>query len=267
MRIGGKIVGMFGLFKKSKKNETYPDLSWIGVDMHSHILPGIDDGSPDVGTSLELLAGLQELGLTQFICTPHIYAEIHPNDRASISAAQEQLNQALGTHAERGEIAQKGVLAAAEYMLDDHSKLLFEQANRGELELMTLPGRQVLVEMSYQFERRDLLDQLFQLQLGDYQPILAHPERYLYYHKRYAFYAQLKERGCKFQLNLLSLSGYYGPAVRKVAQNLVKEGMIEYVGTDLHHTKHLHALKELVGSVDLPAHFEGNTNKNIQLAY
>lgn len=257
---------MFGLFKKKKK-ENFPDLSWVGVDMHSHILPGIDDGSPDVGTSLELLAGLQELGLKQFICTPHIYAEIHPNDRATITTAQEQMNSALKTQSGMGELGQKGVLAAAEYMLDDYSKQSFDQASRGELELMSLPGRQVLVEMSYQFERRDLLDQLFQLQLVGYQPILAHPERYLYYHKKPATYRQLKERGCHFQLNLLSLSGYYGSSVRKVAQNLVKEGMIDYVGTDLHHTKHLHALKELVGSVDLPALFEGNTIKNIQLAY
>jgi len=257
---------MLNIFKKKKAKTS--DLGWLGVDMHSHLLPGIDDGSPDVETSLALIAGLQELGLRRFITTPHIYDEIFPNDRDSITQAQQRLNQALAHEqhaAAYGDLAQHGVQAAAEYMLDDDSVRKFEAALQGKEALMTLPGDQILVEMSYQFERKDILEQLFQLQLGGYKPILAHPERYLYYHSDPKAYSRIRERGCHLQLNILSLSGYYGEGVRKMAQNLVKEGMIDYIGTDLHHEKHLHALRQLLEKVDLEKLLQPCTLRNAQL--
>lgn len=258
---------MFSIYR-SKKPKHDSDLRWLEVDMHSHLLPGIDDGCPDTETSLECIAGLQEIGLSHFFTTPHIYSEIHPNDRDSIRAAQAKLNDAL--RADRSErfthLARRGVYAAAEYMLDDESARQFQAAASGEIELMALPGRQVLVEMSYQFERKDVLDQLFNLQLAGYTPILAHPERYVYYHDDPKAYARFRERGCKLQLNLLSLGGYYGEGVRKMAQNLVKEGMIAYVGTDLHHTKHLEALRQMLKQIDLQKLLKPNALLNAQLA-
>lgn len=242
---------MFSFFKpKSKKNY---NLSWLVGDMHSHLLPGIDDGSPDVETSKVLISGLQELGLERFIATPHIYAEIHPNDRQTISAAQEKLNRALSDHGGFGDLQIEG---GAEYMIDDSFLGYFKEDATSAP--MLLPNRQVLVEMSYQYERQDFYDQLFQLQLHDYTPILAHPERYVFYHNNLKEYQRIRERGCRFQLNILSLSGYYGDGVRRVAQQLVKEGMIDYVGTDLHHPKHLAAIQSFVTTQDVWHLLKGN---------
>lgn len=248
---------MISLFKpKSKKNY---NLSWLVGDMHSHLLPGIDDGSPDVETSKVLISGLQELGLERFIATPHIYAEIHPNDRRTITAAQQQLNQALAADGGFGALQ---IDAAAEYMIDDSFRGYFEEQQPSQQPHqhppMLLPQRQVLVEMSYQYERQDFYDQLFQLQLQGLTPVLAHPERYGYYHNEPKVYKRIKERGCRFQLNILSLSGYYGDGVRKMAQLLVKEGMIDYVGTDLHHPKHLAAIQTFVTTHDVQHMLKGN---------
>lgn len=244
---------MFGIFKKSKNY----DLSWLGVDMHSHLIPGIDDGCPDPETSIECITGLQELGLHTFLATPHIYSEIHPNTPETIRPAHQRLREALAA----GGMPAVRTAAAAEYMIDDAFAGYYAPGG----ELMTLPGRKVLIEMSYQFERKDLSEHIFQLQLHEYQPILAHPERYNYYHTSPQTYTRLKERGCRFQLNILSLSGYYGEPVRKMAQNLVREGMIDYIGTDLHHLKHLRAIQHFVRSNDLQKLLRDNPVRNSEL--
>lgn len=155
---------------------------------------------------------------------------------------------------------QVAVSAAAEYMIDDH----FQQEYTDKIPL-TLPGNQLLVEMSYQYERQDLYEHLFQLQLRGFKPILAHPERYTYYHDKLPTYKEIKDRGCLLQVNLLSLGGYYGEKVRKVAHYLVKEGMIDYVGTDLHHHKHLRAITEYVRGHDLQKLLKNNPIKNQEL--
>jgi tyrosine-protein phosphatase YwqE len=84
---------------------------------------------------------------------------------------------------------------------------------------------------------------IFRLNVQGYKPILAHPERYGYYHHDFNQYYRLKEMGCIFQVNLLSLSGYYGPIVKKVALRMIKENLISYIGTDLHHHNHVDAIK------------------------
>ena len=245
---------MISLFKKK---QTY-DLSWLGVDMHSHLIPEIDDGCPDTETSIACIDGLRELGLHSFFMTPHIYSEIHPNSPETILPAYQKLRQAM----DKAGMQNVKTAAAAEYMIDDAFAANYQQG----AEVMTLPERQVLIEMSYQFERQDLNEHLFQLQLHEYQPILAHPERYNYYHASPKTYTRLKERGCRFQLNLLSLSGYYGEPVRKMAQNLVKENMIDYIGTDLHHFRHLKALQSFVQNNDLQKILKGNVILNSGLA-
>lgn len=244
---------MLSIFKKPKRT----DLSWMGVDMHSHLLPGIDDGSPDVETSITCINGLRELGLHSFIATPHIYSEIHPNTPETIAPSYQKLRAALDANGH----ADVRLEAAAEYMIDDKFTSYYE----GEQKLLRITGEEVLIEMSYQFERKDILEQVFQLQLHGYQPILAHPERYIYYHATPKTYARLKERGCLFQVNLLSLSGYYGEPVRNVARQLVKEKMIDYVGTDLHHEKHLRYIEKFVTTVDVEKLLQGNVIRNLNL--
>ncbi len=244
---------MLSFFKKPKRT----DLSWMGVDMHSHLLPGIDDGSPDVETSITCINGLRELGIHSFIATPHIYSEIHPNTPETIASAYQKLRAALDAKGH----SDVRLEAAAEYMIDDKFTSYYE----GGQKLLRIKEEEVLIEMSYQFERKDIMEQLFQLQLQGYQPVLAHPERYNFYHETPKMYSRLKERGCYFQVNLLSLSGYYGESVRKMAQQLVKEKMIDYVGTDLHHEKHLKYIQKFVTSVDVEKLLQGNVIRNLLL--
>lgn len=210
----------------------------MGVDMHSHILPGIDDGSKDVRSSVAFIKGLSELGIEKFICTPHIFTEVYPNNKETIFPALEQLRAALQT-----EKIDVQVEAAAEYMMDLDFLELLKNDN-----ILPLHGRHVLVEMSYQVETRNVEQFIFDLNIKGYQPVLAHPERYIYYHNNFDKYRKMKDHGCIFQVNLLSLAGYYGKSVKQVALALLKERMIDIVGTDLHHMKHLEFVTKFVRS-------------------
>ena len=130
--------------------------------------------------------------------------------------------------------------AAAEYMLDEQfCKLLKER------DLLTIKEDNLLVEMSYFSAPVNLFEMLFDIQLAGYNPILAHPERYNFYHQKFDMYEKLKNAGCRFQINLLSLTGYYGPAVKKTAIKLIENNMIDFAGSDVHHEKHVSALQKL----------------------
>lgn len=230
---------MFSIFRK--KNNVAVDLSALGTDMHSHLLPGIDDGSPDDATSLELIKGLQQLGYQQFIATPHIMWGVHHNDAGSIGKAQEQLQQAL-----QGEQLGAPIRAAAEYFLDDH----FDELLRKDIPLLTIKDNWVLVEFSFVTTPMNVKETLFEMQIKGYQPILAHPERYNYLASRKQWYDELKEAGCYFQLNLLSLTSYYGKIPQELAQYLIKKKYIDLLGTDLHHQRHLDALRSSTSLMD-----------------
>jgi len=213
-------------------------LEWMGVDMHSHILPGIDDGSKDLNSSVDFIRGLGELGIEKFICTPHIFTEVYPNSKRTIFPVLEQLRSEL-----QSQSIDVQVEAAAEYMMDlDFVELLKND------DIMPLHGKHVLVEMSYQVETRNVEQFIFDLNIKGYQPVLAHPERYIYYHNNFEQYRKMKELGCILQVNMLSLAGYYGKAVKQIALSLLKEKLIDVVGTDLHHVKHLEYITKFVRS-------------------
>lgn len=226
------------IFKKKKQ---LADLGGISTDMHSHLLPGIDDGSPDVETSIALIRGLMELGYKKFITTPHIMWDIYQNTHETIKAAHTVLKEAL-----KKEKIKVHVRAAAEYFLDDHFDTLLES----ETPLLTIHDNMVLVEFSFVNAPFDLKEKLFALQVKGYQPVLAHPERYLYIRENKEFYDALKDAGCLFQLNLLSLSNYYGKASTDLANYLIKKNYIDLLGTDLHHERHLEALKYSGSTMD-----------------
>lgn len=239
-------MGFFSsLFGKNKKSSSasggLDKLSFIEVDMHNHLLPGIDDGSESVETSLFLAKGLSDLGIKRSISTPHIIQGVHPNTKATIAQAHNQLKDALLTQGSALE-----VLAAAEHMIDDGLQVLLR-----ENELCVMPGGYVLIEMSYLAESRSLFQTIFDIQSLGYKPILAHPERYGYYHQNPDMYKKIKDTGCLLQLNLLSVSRYYGVDVKNAAMNLMKLGMYDFVGTDMHHEKHLNALYDVVTKYSL----------------
>lgn len=224
-------------FKRSSASSI--DLSWLKTDLHSHLIPGIDDGSPDMETSLELIKGMVELGYKKIVTTPHILWEIYPNTADKIKAGSIELKKAVKSAGIDVEIN-----AAAEYFIDDH----FEQDLKNKLPLLTVGLKIVLVEFSMITAPMDLKDVLFEMQLQGYQPLIAHPERYIYLKHKKEFFDQLKNAGCFFQLNLLSLSGHYGSSVQELAEYLVKRNYYNFAGTDLHHARHLSALQKLSSS-------------------
>lgn len=223
---------MFSFFnKKPSSPVTYSDLA---VDMHSHLLPGIDDGATDLENSVQLIRGLEELGFKRFITTPHIFKDLYPNTNESIHGA----HQLLSAHLKNIQPATM-LSAAAEYYMDDYFGTLLET----NVPLLTFRQNRVLVEFSFVAPPVDYKEQLFQLQLKGYQPILAHPERYSYLAGRNKIFDELKDAGCLFQMNLLSLAGYYGKPIQELANFLLKKDYFDFVGTDLHHMRHLEALR------------------------
>ncbi|WP_303317663.1 CpsB/CapC family capsule biosynthesis tyrosine phosphatase [Flavivirga abyssicola] len=203
------------------------------VDIHNHILPGIDDGAKNVEESLCLIRKMTALGIKQFIPTPHIMQDFYPNTEETIGNAYHVLLEALDT-----EIT---LNPAAEYMLDSHFESLLETGH-----LFTLKGKYLLIEMSYFQAPINLEDLIFKIKTQGYTPVLAHPERYSFYHNNLEHYERLKQLGCFFQLNLLSLSNHYGKSVEKTADYLIEEQLIDFVGTDIHNENHIDKLSNLV---------------------
>lgn len=236
MSFSKKNSSMF-FFKRKKAPGL--DLSWIGTDMHAHLLPGIDDGAPDPATSIELVSGLVKRGYRKLIATPHILWEVYPNTPEIISEKAGALRAAL---TEAGVEVELG--AAAEYFMDEH----FTDLLNRKAPLLTLSGNLVLVEFSMVTAPMDLMQLLFELQLQQYQPVIAHPERYIYLARRKELFEELRTAGCWFQLNLLSLTGYYGRSVQELATWLLKENYYDLAGTDLHNLRQLEALDRLAGS-------------------
>lgn len=206
------------------------------IDIHSHLLPGIDDGAQTFKDTLALTTALQNMGVTEFITTPHIIQHVWENTHEQIVKKQ---NETVSLLQENG--ITKPFKAAAEYLMDDQFVTLFKEKS-----LLTLKDNYVLVEMSYINAPIQLYSILFDLQVAGYIPVLAHPERYLFYHNNMKEYDKLIKAGCLFQLNLLSVVGYYGSGIAQIAEQLLQKGMYTYVGTDAHHAKHIAAFDQKI---------------------
>jgi tyrosine-protein phosphatase YwqE len=240
-------------FFGKKKVTPSVDLSWLRADMHSHLIPGIDDGSPDMATSLELIRGLKNLGYKKLITTPHILWEVYPNTTDTIKTGLANLQKAIESEGIEIELH-----AAAEYFIDEH----FEDQLKNKVPLLPISGNMVLVEFSMITAPMDLQQVLFEMQIQNYLPVIAHPERYIYLAQRKHFYDELKETGCLFQLNLLALTGYYGKPVQELADYLLKNNFYSFAGTDLHGARHLAALQKLSSSAQYARLKEGGYLKN-----
>lgn len=228
---------MFNLFKRSGK-PVEPDLSFIGIDMHSHLLPGIDDGLQELDTTVSFIKDLKDLGYRKLICTPHILSDLYPNSPETILPKLALVREAL-----KAANVDMQVEAAAEYMIDHMFSELLKKSKKEDL--LTIAGDYILVEMSYLSPSPNFDQIIFDLRMLGLHPILAHPERYSYYHHQFEQYERFKDMGCKLQVNLLSLSGVYGPHVKKTAERLFKNEMVDFLGTDMHHDRHLAMLKSL----------------------
>lgn len=206
------------------------------VDIHSHLLPGIDDGAKDLDNSIELILKMRSYGINNLITTPHVLGDVYPNSSNTI---KEKLQEVKAELIKR-DIKDISIEAAAEYMMDEQFSKLLENDD-----ILTLKDNFVLVEMSYFSAPINIYEILFEIQLKGYKPVLAHPERYNFYHNDFNQYHKLKKAGCLFQLNLLSLTEQYGKGVQKISEKILKENLYDFVGTDTHHDNHLTILKKI----------------------
>jgi tyrosine-protein phosphatase YwqE len=179
---------------------------------------------------------MASFGIKNFITTPHVLGSVYPN---SSEVIREQL-AAVKKELEKREIKDISIQAAAEYMLDEEFSALLDQKD-----ILVLKDNYILVEMSYFSAPINLYELLFKIQLKGYKPVLAHPERYNFYHTDFKSYYKLKQAGCLFQLNLLSLTDQYGKGVQKTSEKLLKENLYDFVGTDTHHQNHLELLPKI----------------------
>jgi tyrosine-protein phosphatase YwqE len=226
------------------------------IDIHSHILPGIDDGAPDLSTALDLCKGLVELGFSAVIATPHIISDVYPNTEENIITAFKNLNAEVV----KNKIPIK-LNVAAEYLLDDTVLAKLSK----DVQLLSFPNKGILLEFSYAQEPTEITEYTFPLLLKEYKMVLAHPERYSYWHHDLNQFEILKDMGFAFQLNALSLTNYYGKQVKETAQWLLNKGMIDYIGTDIHHERHLKAMIQFFGGSGIKELSDKYKLKNNQL--
>jgi protein-tyrosine phosphatase len=210
-------------FNKLEKRNRLPDLSGVAVDMHSHLIPGIDDGASSIQDSLNLISQLQKLGYQKLITTPHINFNF-PNSSETIRKGLLKVQEA---------VREKGIPivieAAAEYYLDDNFQNFMQQKN-----LMTFGDHYILLEMSYHIPHPLFSKIIYDLQLLGYKVILAHVERYSFWNKNLEEFEKLKAREVMLQINFMSLTIFNPAPTRKTAQMLIDAGMVDFAGTDLH---------------------------------
>ncbi|GAB2782380.1 capsular polysaccharide biosynthesis protein [Rhabdobacter roseus] len=217
------------------KKKTALDLSHITTDLHSHLIPGIDDGVQTLDESVAMIERYQELGYRRVITTPHVIWDCYKNTPEIILEGLEAVRaacQQVGLSVELG--------AAAEYFIDEH----FVEMLQGGQKLLTLPGNRLLVELPYSTPLLNTSETLFSILQHGYRPVLAHPERYTYFYADPSIYHKLANQGCELQVNALSLTGYYGEGIHKMADWLLREGLITFLGTDAHRMQHLELLRK-----------------------
>ncbi|RSK51117.1 tyrosine-protein phosphatase [Hymenobacter rigui] len=228
------------LFGRETAATELPSLGVLEVDMHSHLLPGLDDGAETLEQSVEMLRELRRLGYRKLIMTPHIMGDFYRNTPEGVQSALAAMRQAATTAG----LVDVTLECAAEYYLDES---FLPRLERGE-ELLSFGGerRMVLVETSYINEPFNLPEIVFNLRAAGYQPVLAHPERYTYLYGRFEELMKIRELGVLLQVNLNSLIGYYSAGAKRVAEKLIDGGMVDLLGTDAHTMKHLDNIREKV---------------------
>ena len=226
-------MSFFSKIFKPEPKLSHINLSVFGADIHSHLIPGIDDGSPDMETSVLLVKKFVDLGFHKIITTPHVMCDYYQNTSEKILSGLSDLREELQRQKIKIEIA-----AAAEYNLDEGLDDLIKKKD-----ILTFGDNHVLFELPFMQEPRNLQETIFNFQMAGYKPILAHPERYTYWYDNFEKYDELKSRGVLLQLNLLSLTGYYSPQTKKIAEKMVNANLIDTVGTDCHRMDHLKTLE------------------------
>ncbi len=208
-------------------------------DMHSHILPGLDDGVRKMEDSVVIVKKMLALGVKRFSFTPHISFPSPLNTRGGILEKLEALRTCL---------AKEGIDidadAGAEYKVGEYMMDLIKQGD-----IASFDGEKVLVEHSFVAASPSFEEVVFRLQDKGYTPVLAHPERYPFYAGHLEERAEdLKHRGCRMQVNLLSFVGFYGKEAQHGAKALAAAGLIDHVSGDIHSIKQVELLEKFLRS-------------------
>ena len=208
------------------------DFSVLKTDIHSHFIPGIDDGSPDMETTISLIKQMQRLGFKKVITTPHVMSDFYKNTSDIILKGLSDIRSELKVKNINMEIE-----AAAEYYIDFD----FEQ-KIGKEKFLTFGDNYILVELSFMEAPKNLFDIIFKLQLEGYKVVLAHPERYVFF--TMSDYEELVNRGCLLQINWLSIIGYYSPQIEYKTKGLIAADMVSFIGSDCHNMNHAELYKK-----------------------
>ncbi len=220
------------LFGEKESKEMAPNC--VKVDMHSHILPNLDDGSESVEESLSLINSMIDLGYEKLIMTPHIMGDFYKNTPETINTKLELLRNTVAKNNINIELDM-----AAEYYLDE--SFVYKLKNE---KLLTLKDNYVLLETSYMNRPNNFFEVIFDMQTAGYKPVIAHPERYVYLYESFEKFQEVYERGVLFQINLNSLTGYYSGMAKKYAEMLIDHQMVDFIGSDCHAEKHIHTLSK-----------------------
>jgi tyrosine-protein phosphatase YwqE len=225
---------MFSILRSlfSGSNKELPDFSSLTADMHSHLIPGIDDGAQTLEDSLNLIRSLRELGYRKLITTPHIMSDHFRNNPEIIRSGLQTLKEAAAA-----EFPDITIEAAAEYYIDDVFVKKLE-----EEELLTFSDKYLLFEVSFINFPENLKEIIFNMQIKGYKPVLAHPERYPFWARKFSEYEMFRDAGVLLQINANSIAGYYGIEAKKTAEKLIDLKMVDLIGTDLHKSEHINGL-------------------------
>ncbi len=245
-----------GLISKLFSSKKYPDFEFgeLEVDMHSHLIPGIDDGAQSLEDALEMIRAFKKLGYRKIITTPHIKSGSFDNTTQIIRAGEKQIREAIQAKSLEIEFE-----AAAEYYFD-YSFL--ERIDQDDI--LSFSDGHVLVEYSFHQPPMGSKEMIYALQMKRYKPILAHFERYPYYHGSVSEAEKLRDRGVKIQVNILSLFGHYGPDIKKQAALLIKNKQVDLLSSDCHRIQHLELFQQNLNNPLLHQAFElGLLNKRL----
>lgn len=217
-------------FNKKKESSPLSDTLTGMTDVHSHLLWGVDDGSKSAEQTSEMIRHAAETGIKRTFCTPHIMARLPKNSAKSLEEEfRQKITQTNGLE----------IRLAAEYMLDENFMQVLENER-----ILTYDGKHLLIEMSHIGVPPNLHEMIFEIINRGYTPILAHPERYTSFIGDDQ-YKKLKEYGCLFQLNMLSLGEIYGTRTNKKAHELLESGSYDFIGSDMHNLRMIHAISAI----------------------
>ena len=242
----------FWIFGKKEKKEDRVSEFNLTTDLHSHMLPAIDDGSSSLEESINMLRAMQDAGYSKVITTPHIMVDVYRNTPKIVREKLELLREEADSNGLNIEID-----AAAEYYLDDG---FLEHLNSGDL--LSFGDDYLLFETSYMDRPINMEDMIFEIQSAGFKPVLAHPERYRYINDMEVEYSKLKDLGVLFQLNLNSLIGGYGKSAKQKAEFLIKKGFVSFLGSDAHGLKHIEGVKKAKNLEIFDTIFRNNTILN-----